>query len=168
MYLGGQMNKLRDEMARQAQMIAHQAHEKYEKHQRSSLRWGKWNFWLGTITLILSVITTSSTIRLYFGHDLVSVAIVSILSLVVTVLTAILKFHNPDEKGKLHVKASNGYMYLQHQANLFYSLDVLSEAVTEVELRKKLDHLLEQEHKLNDTSIPLPSWVEAQNVKKEA
>lgn len=152
------MSKTREEMVRQALMIANRANEKHEKHQAAASRWYRWNFWTGTITLILSVFATSSTVPLYLGHILLEVIITSTLSLAVTILTAVLKLHNPADKGKLHEKANHSYNHLQKQANLFCSLEALDENFSESELRKKLDNLIEQEYQLDTNSITLPSW----------
>lgn len=115
--------------------------------------WTNFHLWIGAPTAILAAIASASALSQFDYHNVIA----GILAIVVTALTAVTTFLNPNEKANSHQIAGNNYLSLRNKARIFSEIDCLGESSNE-ELAEQLKELAGQREELNQNSPQIPRW----------
>lgn len=117
-----------------------------KSHLITANLWKNINLLLGIIIIILSITAAGFA---FSKFDQLSVY-VGILAIIVTALSIIQLFLNPQEKANLHQKTGTKYNALRNNVRIFYEIDVSSNS--EVDLIKSLKNLSDSRDELNKES----------------
>jgi len=116
--------------------------------------WTNFHLWIGVPTAILAAIAGASALSQFDNHNIVA----GILAIIVTALTAVTTFLNPNEKVNSHLNAGNKYNSLRNKARIFCEIDSCGENNSIQELTKQLKELAKQRDELNQNSPQIPGW----------
>lgn len=109
--------------------------------------WTNFHLWIGVPTAILSAIAGASALSQFDNHNIIA----GILAIVVTALTAVTTFLNPNEKANSHRNAGNKYNSLRNKARIFREIDCCG-GDSDQELTTQLKELAKQRDELNQSS----------------
>jgi len=115
--------------------------------------WTNFHLWIGVPTAILAAITGASALSQFENHNIIA----GILAIIVTALTAVTTFLNPNEKANSHRNAGNKYNSLRNKARIFCEIDSCGEESNQ-EITKQLKELAKQRDELNQNSPQIPIW----------
>lgn len=115
--------------------------------------WTNFHLWIGVPTAILAAIAGASALSQFDNHNIIA----GILAIIVTALTAVTTFLNPNEKANSHRNAGNKYNSLRNKARIFCEIDSYGED-SEQEITKQLKELAKQRDELNQNSSQIPRW----------
>jgi len=115
--------------------------------------WTNFHLWIGVPTAILAAIAGASALSQFENHNIIA----GILAIIVTALTAVTTFLNPNEKANSHRNAGNKYNSLRNKARIFCHIDSCGEDSIQ-ELTKQLKELAKQRDELNQNSPQIPRW----------
>ena len=120
--------------------------------------WMNFHLWIGVPTAILAAIAGASALSQFDNHNIIA----GILAIVVTALTAVTTFLNPNEKANSHQNAGNKFISLRNKARIFCEIDCCEED-SDQELAKQLKELAKQRDELNQDSplIPIRAYKKA-------
>lgn len=121
-------------------------------HFTASRIWGRVHFWIGLLATILAAGAGASLLSESDKGKMVA----GILALVVTALTSVLTFVNPEAKSNNHLKAGNHYNSLRNGARIFYNVTL--KTATDQEAAQKLAELNITRDKFNEQSPAIPYW----------
>jgi hypothetical protein len=151
-------SKVRDEIVREAKRLEERTRDSMKGHHCAAEGWSKRVFQLGIPTAIISAIT-SAAVFVEAAKDIWWVGIAAAaLSVIVTILTTLNTFLNPNEKESSHSTAAHAYDRLNNDARMFWSIECWSSNATEELLTAKLMELVERKNKLNQDSPQIPQW----------
>ena len=114
--------------------------------------WTNLHLWIGIPTSIMAAVAGASALSQFDNSQIVA----GILAILVTVLSAVSTFINPNEKATIHHNAGNRYSSLNNRARIFSEID--AELETDRDLLAKFRSLAEERDKLNDKSPQIPKW----------
>jgi hypothetical protein len=115
--------------------------------------WSRFHLWIGVPTAILAAIASASALSQFDNHNLIA----GILAIVVTGLTAVTTFVNPNEKASAHRNSGNKYNSLRNRARIFREVDSQT-AKSEQVLTDRLKQLAGERDELNQSSPPVFRW----------
>ena len=115
--------------------------------------WTNFHLWIGVPTAILAAIACASALSQFDSHNIIA----GILAIIVTALTAVTIFLNPNEKANSHQNAGNKCNSLRNKARMFCDIDCYGENPDQ-ELIKRLKELAKQRDELNQNSPQIPRW----------
>jgi len=141
------IERLRDESRRIEQVSLVAA----ENHYAAESPWYRYISRIGTLTAVLSAIASATAFK-NLCHGFVA----GIISLVVTILTAVTAALKPESRAALHHKMAKGYEALYNQAGYFYRVESLSHSLPVPDLEKRLRSLSDKFNDLNGQSPPVP------------
>ena len=90
-------------------------------HYEAANYWANFHLLLGIPTAIISAIAGTSAFAQFNNHA----TIAGILAIIVTALTGITTFLNPNEKASAHQNVGNKYNAIRNRARALYNLDML-------------------------------------------
>lgn len=112
--------------------------------------WSKFHLWIGVPSVILAAIAGTTA---FVKHS----TIAGIISICVTILTAISTFLDPKQRNSSHFAAANNYDTLQSSVRRFWSIECRSGASEDL-LTHKLDDFSVERDRLNRESPQIPRW----------
>jgi len=145
-------SKTKEEIVKEAKRIEESTLYSAKRHFVMSSFWSSFHLCVGVPMVILSAIAGLSILS-QFDKDK---TVVGILTLIVTGLSALMTFLNPNERANHHLSCGNNYDALNNKVRIFRTIDCWREKSEEV-LTEKLKYFSEQKDKLNETS-PQTLW----------
>lgn len=115
--------------------------------------WTNFHLWIGVPTAILAAIAGASALSQFENHNIIA----GILAIIVTALTAVTTFLNPNEKVNSHLNAGNKYNSLRNKARIFFEIDTYGDDSNH-NFIKQLKDLANQRDDLNQNSPQIPKW----------
>lgn len=147
----------RTEIIKEAKRLEETTLHSAKGHYQAAEGWTNRNLWLGLPTVILSAIVGATAFSRYADAYWPVSASAGVMSIIVTVLSGITTFLNPNEKKSAHFNAAHAYDTLNNDARLFWSIECWGEESDEI-LTSKLRELVGRKNKLNSTSPQIPPW----------
>jgi hypothetical protein len=112
--------------------------------------WGKVHFTIGVPAAVLAAIASASAFQ---SKEILA----GVLGIIVTALTALATFLNPNKRADNHHAAGAKYNGLRNQARMFYEVD-LKLGAPDSDLQARLRELAELRDELNHTSPQVSRW----------
>ncbi len=150
-------SKALDEIIREAKRLEESTLFSMKGHHVAANGWSNRHLWLGMPTVIISALVGAATFSQYAKDYPALGVIAGLLSIVVTVLSGITTFLNPNEKENAHLNAAHGFDKINNDARLFWSVDCWQEASDAV-LTSQLKELVDRKNELNSSSPQIPDW----------
>jgi hypothetical protein len=144
----------KENLIKEARRIEEDSLYSAKGHFVAAIFWTNFHLWIGVPTAILAAIAGASALSQFDNHNIVA----GILAIIVTALTAITTFLNPNEKANSHLNAGNKYNSLRNKARIFCEIDSCGENNSIQELTKQLKELAKQRNELNQNSPQIPRW----------
>jgi hypothetical protein len=150
-------SKALDEIIREAKRLEESTLFSMKGHHVAATGWSNRHLWLGMPTVIISALVGAATFSQYAKDYPALGVIAGLLSIIVTVLSGITTFLNPNEKENAHLNAAHGFDKINNDARLFWSVDCWQEASDAV-LTSQLKELVDRKNELNSSSPQIPDW----------
>jgi hypothetical protein len=150
-------SKALDEIIREAKRLEESTLFSMKGHHVAANGWSNRHLWLGMPTVIISALVGAATFSQYAKDYPAFSVTAGLLSIVVTVLSGITTFLNPNEKENAHLNAAHGFDKINNDARLFWSVDCWQEASDAV-LTSQLKELVDRKNELNSSSPQIPDW----------
>jgi hypothetical protein len=150
-------SKALDEIIREAKRLEESTLFSMKGHHVAANGWSNRHLWLGMPTVIISALVGAATFSQYAKDYPALGLIAGLLSIIVTVLSGITTFLNPNEKENAHLNAAHGFDKINNDARLFWSVDCWQEASDAV-LTSQLKELVDRKNELNSSSPQIPDW----------
>jgi hypothetical protein len=115
--------------------------------------WTNFHLWIGVPTAILAAIAGASALSQFDNHNIIA----GILAIIVTALTAVTTFLNPNERANSHLNTGNKCNSLRNKARIFWEIDACGDD-SDQELTKQLKELARQRDELNQNNPQIPRW----------
>ncbi len=144
-------DNIKENMIKEARRIEEDSLYSAKGHFVAANFWTNFHLWIGVPTAILAAIAGASALSQFDNHNIIA----GILAIVVTALTAVTTFLNPNEKANSHRNAGNKYNSLRNKARIFCEIDSCGED-SDQELTKQLKELAKQRDGLNQNSPQIP------------
>lgn len=153
-------SKTKEEIIKEAKRIEESTLYSAKGHFVAASFWSYFHLGIGIPIVIMSAIAGLSILSQFDKSKI----IVGVLTLIVTGLSALMTFLNPNGRSNTHLNGGNSYDALNNKVRIFRTIDCYREKSDEV-LTEKLKYFSEQKDKLN-TSSPLIPWFAYQLAKK--
>lgn len=150
-------SKALEEIIREAKRLEESTLFSMKGHHVAANGWSNRHLWLGMPTVIISALVGAATFSQYAKDYPALGVIAGLLSIIVTVLSGITTFLNPNEKENAHLNAAHGFDEINNDARLFWSVDCWQEASDAV-LTSQLKELVDRKNELNSSSPQIPDW----------
>lgn len=146
------VSKTKEEITKEAFRIEESACISAKSHYNDSATWGFCNFALGLPTTILSgLVAIESFARFDSSNN-----IAGIVAIIISVLSGLMTFLNPNKRAAVHQKAGSDYSTLENRVRLFRTIDCWGKDSDAV-LTAKVKEFSEKKNKLNaDNPQPSP------------
>jgi hypothetical protein len=122
-------------------------------HRKTCNVWGGLHLYLGIPNTIFAALAGASALSSFSNSNLVA----GVLSIIASILAALLTFLNPSDRAKSHLKASNDFERLYKRMKML-RISALGDAMTLQELMSKVEVTLEQLYDLREASPAIPEW----------
>lgn len=146
-------SKTKDEIVKEAKRIEETLLFSAKGHHEAAGFWGNFHLIMGLPIVILSAIAGAAALVTFDNGHYVAGG----LSLIVTVLSSVVTFLNPNERVSVHRDAGNNFDSLMNQARIFWAIDCWRTDSEQV-LTERLKWLSEQKDDLNRKSPQIPRW----------
>ena len=144
------VSQTKEEIIKEAQRIEESCLCSAKGHFVAAKFWSGFHVTIGLPTAILAAFAAASA---FSDHKVAAGAI----SLVVTGLTAVTTFLNPNKRATSHLNAGNNYDALQNRVRIFRTIDCWGDNSDQVLTKRVKDHS-EDKNKLNRESPQIPTW----------
>lgn len=114
--------------------------------------WSSLNFWMGIPTTIMAAVAGASALSQFPHHQVIAGA----LALLVSALSAVSTFINPNEKAARHYSSGNRYNSLRNRTRIFGEVGM--ERLGDDKLFMQLEKLNTERDELNEKSPQIPKW----------
>lgn len=114
--------------------------------------WTNLHLWIGIPATAMAAIAGASALSQFDNHQIIA----GILAILVSALSAVSTFINPNEKATIHHNAGNRYNSLKNRSRIFGEIDVDLE--TNEVLLTRLRSLSAERDELNEKSPQIPKW----------
>src|SRR3989339_477319 len=141
------ISKAKDEIIKEAQRIEESGLYSSKGHFAAAHFWTNFHLWIGIPMVILAAIAGSAFIC---NNNTLG----GIFSIVVTILSAVMTFLNPNERANGHLAAGNHYDALQNNVRIFRTIDCWRDD-TEQMLTERLKNFSTQKNQLNQSSAQI-------------
>ena len=94
-------------------------------HYEAAEYWTRFHLMIGIPTAILSAVAGASALAQFDNHSIIA----GFLAIVVTTLTAVATFLNPNEKANSHQNVGNKYNALRNKVRVFCNIDSKEKSV---------------------------------------
>jgi len=145
-------SKTKEEVIKEAKRIEESTLFSSKKHFVTSDFWLVFHYILGVPIVVLSAIAGLSILSKFDQNKTLS----GILALIVTALSALMTFFNPNERASSHKNFGNSYDALCNNVRIFRTIDCRKEKSEDV-LTEKLKYYSEQKDRLN-SDAPQTPW----------
>ncbi len=144
------VSKTKEEIIKEAMRIEESTRFTAKGHYNDSSLWGFFHLILGIPTTVLSgVIAAKSFTQFDNSHN-----VAGIIALVVTALSGLITFLNPNQKSAIHHKTGSFYDTLNNRVRIFRTIDCWGKD-SDFVLTNKLKEFSEEQNRLNaDNSQP--------------
>ncbi len=115
--------------------------------------WRRFHIWIGVPTAILAAISGASALSDFSNHTLIA----GILAIIVTALTAVATFLNPNGRASSHLEAGNKYNSLRNRARIFREIGIDRKKPKNEPYQQLMD-LNNKRDELNKKSPQPPKW----------
>jgi len=122
-------------------------------HFNAAQRWGNIHLWLGIPAVILAAIAGASALSQFDNHNIIA----GILAIIVSALSAVATFLNPNEKANNHHYAGNQYKNLRNSARILSEIDIHL-IIDDKEILRELKDLNKQRSELNQKLPQISRW----------
>jgi len=147
------MKSIKEKIIKEAKRVEEDSLYSAKGHFVAGNFWTNFHLWIGVPTAILAAIAGAFALSQFNNHNIIA----GILAIVVTALTAVTTFLNPNEKAHSHRNAGNNYNSLRNRTRIFCEIDCCGED-SDQELTKQLKELAKQRDELNQNSPQIPIW----------
>ncbi len=147
------MESIKEKIIKEAKRVEEDSLYSAKGHFIAAHFWTNFHLWIGVPTAILAAIAGASALSQFDNHNIIA----GILAIIVTALTAVTTFLNPNEKANSHRNAGNKYNSLRNKARIFYEIDSYRED-SDQEATKQLKELAKQRDELTHNSPQIPKW----------
>ncbi len=144
---------IKDNIFKEAKRIEEDSLYSAKGHFITANFWMNFHLWIGIPTAIIAAIAGASALSQFDNHNIIAAS----LAIIVTALTAITTFLNPNDKANCHRNSGNKYNSLKNKARVFYEVDAYGEDSNQ-DLTKHLKELSEQRDSLNQNNPLIPRW----------
>jgi SMODS and SLOG-associating 2TM effector domain family 4 len=142
--------QLRDSVKKEAQRIIEDTLFSARRHFETARIWSMMHYWLGLPTAVLAAIAGASAFK---DNSILAGS----LAIIVTALTALMTFLNPNKRANEHHIAGNKYNALRNQTRIFCEID-LSTRDENTDISKKIKELAKERDNLNQASPQTFKW----------
>ena len=146
------MENIKKEIIKEAERIKIDCVYKANAHFKAAAFWSKLKFLIGIPITILAAITSGLALSIY--HE-----VAGLFALLVSILSAITTFLEPNEKQNSHFNSSNSYRTLVSNINIFCKVDCAIET-SKTLLLNRLKEFEIQRDEINQNSPFIPSWAQ--------
>jgi len=144
-------SKTKEEIIKESQRIEEAVLFSSKRHFIASSFWQGFHFFLGVPTVLLSAIVGLSL----FAESSSGRSLAGVFTLIITGLSSLMTFFNPNEKSSVHKNCGNNYDALGSKVRMFRTIDCWKEKSEDV-LTEKLKYFSEQKDRLNQDSPQTP------------
>ncbi|WP_131777950.1 SLATT domain-containing protein [Legionella bozemanae] len=113
------ISKTKSEIIREAKRIEESLKYSSKGHFAAAHFWSNFHLWIGIPIVILSAIAGASSFTQFAPKYITT----GIIALIVTGLSSIMTFLNPNERSSNHLNSGNNYDALQNKVRIFWSID---------------------------------------------
>jgi len=142
----------RDEIIKEAKRIEESTLLSSKAHFAASHRWGLCHLIVGVIVSVLSAVAAAFTFSSMWPEA------VGTLALIVTILSTVSTFLNPNDRAAKHLASGNGYDSVSNRARIFGTIDCWADGVDARDLADRLKRLSDEKSKLNAESLQVSPW----------
>jgi hypothetical protein len=122
-------------------------------HFNASHFWARYHLYIGIPLVVLSAVVGASVLAEFDPKRIIA----GVLAVVITILSGLMTFLNPNQKVTAHKSSGSHYYSLMNKVRIFRTVDCWREDSEEV-LTEKLKYFSEQKDKLNETCPQIPFW----------
>jgi hypothetical protein len=140
---------MNDAIRREALRIEEDCIYSSKGHFNSAEFWARIHLWIGIPTAVLSAIASGSAFQ-----NLGQVA--GSLAIIVTALTAVATFLDPNQRAAAHRTAGNQYLSLRNLTRIFRELEIENGAADD--LKARITQLAANRDSLNEACPSIPTW----------
>ena len=144
-------SKTKEEIIKEAKRIEESVLYSAKKHFVTADFWQIFHFILGVPIVVLSAIVGLSIFSQFDGDK----TLTGVLTLVITGLSSLMTFFNPNDKASSNKNCGNSYDALCNKVRIFRTIDCWREKSEDV-LTEKLKHFSEQKDRLNQDAPQVP------------
>lgn len=145
------MEDIKEKIIDEAKRIEEDSLYSSKGHLIAANFWRKCHLWLGIPSSILAAIAGGFALAKFESLAVLA----GILAIIVTALTTISTFLNPNEKANCHLNSGNQFNELKNKSRIFYEIEPSLQSSDE-ELAAKLDELARRRDDLNMSSPQIP------------
>lgn len=153
------LSKTKDEVIKESKRIEEACLYSAKGHFSAAYVWRKFHLCIGIPVVVLSAIAGATALSRFDPQYFAA----GIISLVITGLSAVMTFLNPNERAAAHLNAGNNYDSLMNKVRIFWSIDCWRDESEQV-LTERVKYFSEQKDKLNQNCPQIPTW--AYNIGK--
>lgn len=143
-------DQLKDAARKEAKRIIEDTLFSAKRHFETARIWSLMHYWLGLPTAVLAAIAGASAFK-----D--NTILAGSLAIIVTVLTALMTFLNPNKRANEHHIAGNKYNALRNQTRIFCEID-LATSDENIDISKMIKELAKERDALNQASPQTFKW----------
>ena len=147
------ISKTKEQIMIEAQRIEESTLYSSKGHFVASSFWSKFHLFIGVPTVILSSIVGASVLSQFDPEKIIA----GIISVVITVLSGLMTFLNPNQKSSAHKISGSHYYSLENKVRIFRTIDCWREESEQV-LTEKLKYFSEQKDRLSESCPIIPHW----------
>jgi hypothetical protein len=146
-------SKALEEIIKEAKRIEENAQYSSKGHFAAAHFWKNFHLWIGIPIVLFSAIAGASALSKFDPSHIIA----GVLSIIVTALSGVLTFINPNKNENIHFNAGNNFDSLQNKVRMFWTIDCWKGEAEEV-LTEKLKNFSEQKDRLNQSCPQIPKW----------
>lgn len=147
------MSEIKENIIKEAKRIEEDSEYSSIGHFKAVERWSHVQLYMGILTSFLSAFTGYITLTENFNFFTTA----GIIAILVSALSAIYTFLNPNEKVNLHHKSGTQYNTLRNAARIFIEIDCLKDVPID-DLDERLKQLVNLRDEYNKSCPHIPQW----------
>ena len=145
------MEEIKEKIRKEAERIVEDSLYSAKGHFEAASKWRKMHLWLGLPAAVLAALSGVSALTQFDYHNILA----AFLAILVTALTSVITFLNPNEKASSHQDAGNKYNSLRNKVRIFHEIDCRGKSSAE-ELTERLKEFANLRDELNQNSPQIP------------
>ena len=144
---------LRENIIKEARRIQEDSLYSAKGHFVAASVWGNVRLFIGLPTAAMAAVAGASALSDFDSHNVVA----GVLAIIVSGLTAMTTFLNPNERASAHLRAGNRFNSLKNAARTFRGIECLGTRPDE-DLAGCVKELAKERDRLNEDSAQIPGW----------
>jgi len=144
---------MRNNILKEVKRIEEDSLYSSKSHFYTAQFWSNLHLWLGIPAAVLAAVAGASALSEFNNHSLVAGS----LAIIVSALSAVNVFLNPNEKANSHHNAGNQYNTLRNSARIFSEIYLNMDKNSE-NILKKMEKMNDKRNILNEKSPQIPRW----------